>query len=45
MSRSHRDRHKWKAKERKRTHQADPPKIQLHRDRFLDRKRQKDEPR
>lgn len=35
MARTHKDRHKWKNKERKRTGKADPKKIQLHRERFL----------
>ncbi len=37
MSRTHKDRHKWKRKERKRTGKSDPAKIKLHRDRFLKR--------
>lgn len=41
MSRSHKDRHKWKRKERKRTGKSDPAKIQLHRERFLDRIRER----
>lgn len=37
MSRSHKDRHQWKRKERKRTGKRDPQKIKLHRERFLQR--------
>ncbi len=35
MSRSRNTRHKWKRKERSRTHQSDPAKIHLHRERFV----------
>jgi len=37
MSHSHKDRHQWKKKERRRTGLRDPKKIQLHRERFLQR--------
>jgi len=37
MSRSRRDRHKWKRKERQRSDCSDPPKIELHRDRVVER--------
>lgn len=37
MSRTHKDRHKWKNKERNRTNNGDPTKIKLHRERFLSR--------
>ncbi len=36
MAQTHKDRHKWKRKERKKTGQSDPGKIKLHRERFLD---------
>ncbi len=41
MARTHKDRHKWKAKERKKTGQKNPRKIVLHRARFLERLEQK----
>lgn len=41
MSHSHKERHRWKAKERKRTNESDPVKIALHRERFLKRLEQK----
>jgi hypothetical protein len=37
MSHTHKDRHQWKRRERKKTGQSDPDKIKLHRDRFLER--------
>jgi len=37
MSRTHKDRHRWKRKERNRTGKSDPAKIKLHRERFLER--------
>ena len=40
MSRSHKERHGWKEKERKRSGESDPPKIKLHRERFLARLQQ-----
>jgi hypothetical protein len=39
MSRTHKERHKWKRKERRRTGLDDPKKIKLHRERFLARKK------
>lgn len=41
MSRTHKQRHKWKGKERKRTVSSDPAKIVLHRERFVERLEQK----
>jgi len=41
MSRSHKERHRWKSKERKRTGERDPEKIALHRERFIKRQEQK----
>ncbi len=36
MARTHKDRHHWKRKERKKTGLSDPAKIKLHRERFLE---------
>ncbi len=36
MARTHKERHAWKTKERKRTGQSNPDKIALHRKRFLE---------
>ncbi len=44
MSRSHKDRHQWKDKERLREDKNDPAKIQLHRERFLARLKARNEP-
>jgi len=41
MGKTHKDRHKWKRKERKKTGQSDPKKIKLHRKRFLGRLEQR----
>lgn len=35
MARSHKERHQWKDKERRRTGESDPQKIKLHRERFV----------
>ena len=40
MARTHKDRHKWKRKERKKTGQSNPEKIKLHKKRFLKRLKQ-----
>ena len=42
MARSHKERHQYKRKERKRTRQSDPKKIKLHRERFLAAMRQRE---
>lgn len=44
MARSHKDRHAWKDKERRRTGEDDPTKIRLHRERFLAALKGKTEP-
>ena len=41
MARTHKERHKWKNKERKKTGKSDPAKVALHRQRFLERLEQK----